>query len=85
MTESITVSADDLRRAVAIRQRFAELTHEYGKLGFAECTLKREKVSIEARFDNLAKEEEELVKQLNDTYGVGTMNIETGKFTPDDG
>lgn len=80
---AITIKKDELRRALAVRQRFAELTHEYGKLAFAQTTLKKEQKSIENRFDDLIKEEEQLISELNDKYGTGALNVETGEFTPE--
>ena len=79
----ITIEKDELRRALAVRQRFAELTHEYGKLGLAQRTINKERESIEERFDTLIEEEEQLIQELNDKYGIGVLNVETGEFTPD--
>lgn len=79
----ITIEQDELRRALAVRQTFAELTQEYGKLAFAKRTIRTEKKAIESRFDALIKEEEELIQELNDKYGAGALNVETGEFTPE--
>ncbi len=83
MAEPTTIESDELRAAVAIRQMFAELTAQYGKLGFAERTLNREKKAVEDKFDELAKRENVLTTELQEKYGVGTLNVETGEFTPD--
>lgn len=83
MADPTTVTSDELREAVAIRQMFAELTAQYGKLGFAERTLNREKTAVETRFDELAKRESVLMTALQKKYGVGTFNVETGEFTPE--
>lgn len=82
MAEAKKIEADELRRAQAVRQTFAGLTHEYGKLAFAERTIDKEKKTLENRMDALAKEEELLMQELNDKYGTGTLNVETGEFTP---
>lgn len=82
MAEVNNIEADELRRAQAVRQTFAGLTHEYGKLAFAERTIDREKKVLENRMDALVKEEELLMDELNDKYGTGTLNVETGEFTP---
>jgi hypothetical protein len=83
MAEPTTVTSDELREAGAIRQMFAELTAQYGKLGFAGRTLEREKTAVETRFDELAKREIVLMTDLQKKYGVGTLNVETGEFTPE--
>lgn len=81
--QQIIIEKDELRRALAVRQRFAELTQEYGKLGFAQRTIRTERKSIESQFDALIKEEELLITELNDKYGTGALNVETGEFTPE--
>ncbi len=82
MPEPTTVTSDELRSASSLRQMFAELTLEYGKLGFAQRTLNRETAEIERRFDELAERETALMTELNQKYGAGTLNVETGEFTP---
>jgi hypothetical protein len=38
--------------------------------------------NLEEEFSNIQKEEQKLVGELNETYGAGTLNPETGVFTP---
>ena len=83
MAEVTKIEKDELRRALAVRQTFAELTHEYGKLEFAKLTLEEEQESSRDRMNALRKEEELLMKEIHDKYGTGALNVETGEFTPD--
>ena len=85
MAEPAKVESDELGRALQIRQTFANLTHEYGKLAFAQRTIDREKAQVEEEFDKLLIEEERFIKELNEKYGSGTLNVETGEFTPESG
>jgi len=83
MAEVTKIEKDELRRALAVRQTFAELTHEFGKLEFAVLTLQEEQTGIRDRMNALRKEEELLMKEIHDKYGTGALNVETGEFTPD--
>lgn len=83
MAGPVKVESDELRQATQIRQTFVNLTHEYGKLAFAQRTIDREKEQIEKQFDELLKDEEQFIRELNERYGTGTLNIETGQFTPE--
>ena len=85
MEKSTKVEVDELRQATQIRQTFADLTHEYGKLAFVQRTIDREQATVGERFDTLVKEEEQFIKELIDKYGSGTLNVETGEFTPENG
>ena len=82
MAEVTKIEKDELRRALAVRQTFAELTHEYGRLEFAKLTLEEEQQSLRNRMNALRKEEELLMTELNDKYGTGTLNVDTGEFIP---
>lgn len=81
MTGPVKVESDELRQATQIRQTFVNLTHEYGKLAFAQRTIDREQKQVEKQFDELLKDEEKFIRELSDKYGTGTLNIETGQFT----
>ncbi len=79
---AITVDSEELRRVNEVRTQFGELTHEYGKLQLTKRMLEKELSQIEGQFEELLTKEESLMKELNDRYGVGNLNVETGEFTP---
>ena len=79
---TITVDSEELRRVNEVRTQFGELTHEYGKLQLTKRMLEKELSQIEGQFEKLLTTEESLMKELNDRYGVGNLNVETGEFTP---
>jgi len=53
---------------IALNQRLSELDEA--------------EVKLEADYGKLQKQEQDLVKQLNDKYGPGSLDPETGVFTP---
>ena len=79
---AITVDSEELRRVNEVRTQFAELTLEYGKLWFTKRMLDKELNQIEGQFEQLLTKEESLMKELNDRYGIGNLNVESGEFTP---
>ena len=83
MAEPVKVESDELRQALQIRQSFLTLTHEYGKLAFTQRSIDKEKMEIGNRFDELLKEEQQFITELIDKYGSGTLNVDTGEFTPE--
>ena len=76
-----TVDSNELRRVNEVRTKFGELTLEYGKLQLTKRMLVKELSQIEGQFEELLATEESLMKELNDRYGVGNLNVETGEFT----
>ena len=81
---AITVDSEELRRVNEIRTHFGEITQEYGKLQITKRLLEKELSHIEDQFEELLTTEESLMKELNDRYGIGNLNVETGEFTPVD-
>lgn len=82
MATPIKIEQEKLQKSVEIRQKFAELIARYGRVGFALRSVNREKESLENEFDELAKAEEQLLLSIHQKYGEGSLNIETGEFTP---
>jgi len=76
------IEQEDLNEAVEIRRKFAELTTQYGKIGFARRAIERQQIEVEKQFDELTRQEEKYLNSLHEKYGVGSLNIETGEFTP---
>ena len=46
-----------------------------------DATLKA-KDELRVKFTEIQQEEQELIQSLNDKYGEGTLNPQTGEFTP---
>ena len=80
---SITVDGDELKRVKSIRIQFSEVTLEYGKLFYTKRMIEQEIELLDAQFDDIDQKEQALIKELNDRYGVGNLNVETGEFTPE--
>ena len=44
--------------------------------------LETRKAEVEAEYENVQQQERDLVAKLNEKYGPGSLNPETGVFTP---
>jgi len=63
----------------------AEITNAYQELGQVEYQLKLLRDAKDRLHQLLGEsyaKQEELTKSLSDRYGEGSVNIETGEFTP---
>jgi len=83
------VSQDDIERVKLLRTKYATITAQIGqvevelhitKKRIDDVTSLREKL-LQGYMD-LQKEEEDLVKELNDKYGDGVLDLEQNKFVP---
>tara|TARA_B100000963_G_C22457696_1_gene594199 strand:- start:419 stop:724 length:306 start_codon:yes stop_codon:yes gene_type:complete len=58
------------------------LVQELGTISLAELNLNERSVKAEEYLAELRKEETDLVKQLEDKYGVGSIDLKEGEFIP---
>ena len=82
-------TTEELSEIKRLRDANQSITSEFGQLE-VEILLARqafEKLSKDkeisgAKFIQLQEEEKKLVETLNNKYGAGTVNLESGEFTP---
>jgi|TARA_R110001583_G_scaffold61535_6_gene181733 hypothetical protein len=59
-----------------------KLTAQFGSLHIAKIKLEKEESLLENQLVILEKKEKEIAKTLTEKYGKGSLNTETGEFTP---
>lgn len=86
MAEEIKFTQEEINQINELRQGFASIFVELGEL-----TLERKKkiqefdnieIQIQQRHDDLLQAEDNLFKSLNEKYGDGNYDPNTGIFTP---
>lgn len=82
-------TTEELSEIKRLREMNQSMTGEFGQLEIelilarqAFEKLSKEKEIIGAKFIKLQEEEKKLVETLNNKYGAGTVNLESGEFTP---
>jgi chromosome segregation ATPase len=80
---------DDVQAVKDLQSRYATNTAQIGQVEVELHLLKRRLVQIEElrinlfnTYDDLQKEEKELVESLNQKYGDGVLDLDSGKFIP---
>ncbi len=80
---------DDVQAVKDLQSRYATNTAQIGQVEVELHLLKRRLVQIEElrtnlfnTYDDLQKEEKELVENLNQKYGDGVLDLDSGKFIP---
>lgn len=89
MSENKKFTEDELAKIVELREANAQKITEFGQIEL-EILLANQR--LEALHDakdkmredyiGLQKNEEQLIKDLNDKYGAGTVDIASGEFIP---
>ena len=62
--------------------RLEQVVSQLGRVHLSKIKLDEQEDLLKAEIKNIEKEEQELAKTLSDKYGKGSLDIETGTFTP---
>ena len=73
---------EELDKIEILQKSITTLTARFGSLQISKIRLEKEENSLKLNLDNLFNQEKELAKSLTEKYGKGTLNPETGEFTP---
>ena len=85
----IKFTEDEIKQVNDIQMSYAEITNKFGQLSLTRIRLERQLNSLSDTYNDLVKEltdrqeeENKFLESINEKYGQGTLNPETGVFTP---
>ena len=85
-----TIDTSDFKEVADLRSKLSTVVNEVGQYQLQiellqfDITDLQQKISEQSSFfKQLLKKEEELIKRLSEKYGAGSINFETGEFTPE--
>lgn len=79
--ETIKLTQEEIDSLKSIQEESSNLTVSFGQLEIAFQSLKLQKENLVEVLVNLKNKETEIGTQLQEKYGNGNINIETGEFT----
>ena len=87
--ESTKFTDEELQSLQELQNTYASITTQFGQVRVSRINLERQLNALDEAEDNLTTDwetnrqvESDLVKSLNEKYGAGTLNPQTGEFTP---
>ena len=90
MAETKKFTDDEIKSITEIRDGNTRIIAELGQVELQILLVNEEleklqeaKSTLHVQFKNLQAEEVELVNKLNEKYGKGTVDINTGEFVPE--
>ena len=90
MAETKKFTEDELKSITDIRNGNSRIISELGQVELQLFLVNEEleklqemKSTLQIQFKNLQAEESNLVSSLNEKYGIGTVDINTGEFVPE--
>ena len=89
MSEIKKLTEEEITKVKSIRKNYVDIQNAFGQLHLTKLNLEKQLSQIDSNYASLTTEyektqtaETDLVKSIQDTYGVGTLNIEDGTFSP---
>ena len=89
MADEIKFTDDELKSLQELQNNYQEKQPLLGQLAVQKILLDQQmdaletrKTEVEQEYEGVQQQERDLVKTLNEKYGPGSLNPETGVFTP---
>ena len=82
MADAIKFTEEELKSLQELQGTYNQITMAMGQLSLSRINLDTQEESLKTALSETRTKENELAKTLTDKYGKGSLNIETGEFTP---
>ena len=82
MPEEVKFTEEELKQVQNIQQSYVNVQNQFGQLKMAQIRLDNQEVELEDALKQIQSEEKKFLDGITDKYGQGTLNPETGVFTP---
>lgn len=83
MSEPFKLPEDEYTLLVSLQKKWNELTKRFGELHYQKKGIEAELILTDNALDELDAERFDVVKRLQEKYGIGQVNLATGTFIPD--
>ena len=82
MPEEVKFTEEELTQVQNIQLSYQNVQNQFGQLKMAQIRLDEQEVDLENNLKSIQDEEKKFLDGITDKYGQGTLNPETGVFTP---
>jgi len=80
--QSVKFTEDELTSLKTIQSKSQEATLKCGQLYLSKLRLEEQEITLKNQLKQLEQEEAKAAQTLTEKYGKGTIDIESGEFTP---
>ena len=80
--KAIKFTEEEVQSLQNLQRTYQQITLAFGQLSVSKLALDEREANLKNMLANTKNEENELAKSLTEKYGKGSLNIETGEFTP---
>lgn len=80
--QSKNFTTEEINELKSLQSEINQLTLSFGQLHLSKIKLKEQETFLRDKLKDLEASESKLAKSLTAKYGKGSLDIDTGKFTP---
>ena len=80
--KSIKFTEEEVQSLQNLQRTYQQITLAFGQLAVSKLALEERDANLKNALADTKNKENELAKSLTEKYGKGSLNIETGEFTP---
>ena len=80
--EAKKFTPEEVQELQTLQTQISQLTLSFGQLSLSKIKLEEQDAFLKSQLNILEEKETNLAKSLSDKYGKGSLNVETGEFTP---
>tara|TARA_Y100001972_G_scaffold105134_1_gene132493 strand:+ start:262 stop:552 length:291 start_codon:yes stop_codon:yes gene_type:complete len=73
---------EEINSLKSFQTRMEQVLVQLGRVHYSKIKLNEQENALKSEIQKIEKEEQELAQTLSDKYGKGSLDIETGTFTP---
>ena len=84
MPEEVKFTEEELTQVQNIQKSYLNVQNQFGQLKMAQIRLDNQEIDLENSLKQIQEEEQKFLDGITNKYGQGTLNPETGVFTPVD-
>ena len=85
----VVVPEEEIQEIKSLQEKYQGIALQLGQASLQRSQLTRELDNIESNeqkllvaYDEARESEQGIVKKMTDKYGIGNLDVESGKFTP---
>ena len=76
------IPSQDIDKIKKLQENLTSIGTQFGQIKIAKMKLEDQEIVLKKQLDLLTKEENSIAKAFTDKYGRGSLDVETGEFTP---
>ena len=82
MPKEVKFTEEEMNQVQNIQKSYVNVQNQFGQLKLAQIRLDNDEITLEDSLKNIQSEEKKFLDGITKKYGQGTLNPETGVFTP---